>query len=326
MEGHMKIINKTNLNTKLLGAFIRRVAVHEQLTQNDIDKFDVRIIYRRQSRHFEKDHTGGYAWLRTWSFVLKVPKNIMPNKPAMAKTIAHELAHCQGVRHGSAMNNPQYGWYTGWQEYWKWAEELPLAFNVPDEKPKLKGDALVLKKLEHCQAAIVKWERKARLAKTKQHKWVAKAKYYEKQLQKAAMSPPADGVVKNIIKKLEPVLGLDEVAIRIGASARAEIYDSMEGAVNDAESKHQDLEPGEAELILSLRKKLGNTPAKKSVVLVLTKGEAAILRLQASNAGERCGEWNVGLSRACYNVMDGCDEALAEPTKMVPVPAVPVVK
>lgn len=186
----MKINNKTNLNTKQLGAFIRRVAEHEQLSSNEIDKFNVEITYRRQSSRFGRDQTGGYAWLKTWTFCLKVPKDIMPNKPALAKTIAHELAHCQGVHHGAAMNNPQYGWAEGWQEYWKWAEELSLSFNGDGEKQKPSRNILVLKKLEHCQAVVAEWERKARLAKTKQRKWQQKVKYYERQLQKAAVPAP----------------------------------------------------------------------------------------------------------------------------------------
>ena len=198
----MKITNKTNLNTKLLGAFIRKVAEREQLTNDEIDKFNVRIIYRRQSRRWEKDHTGGHAWLKTWTFCLKVPKDIMPDKPCLAHTIAHELAHCQGVCHGSAMNNPQYGWREGWKEYWKWTEELPLSFNAPEEKSKLVGNALILKRLEHCQVVFAEWERKTRLAKTKLRKWSQKVKYYERQLQKAATPAPERVEAVAIVEKI----------------------------------------------------------------------------------------------------------------------------
>lgn len=198
----MKIINKTNLNTKLLGAFIRRVAEFEELTPEDINQLNVRVVYRRRSHNWRDTATTGYAWYNTWSMVLKVVKGVMPEKPDMAHTIAHELAHCQGLHHGKTMKNKMYGWHKDTAEYWKWAEELPLALNAPEEKPKLAKDALVLKKLEHCQAAVTEWERKARLAKTKQRKWQQKVKYYERQLQKAAAQAPVHAEAVAIVEKI----------------------------------------------------------------------------------------------------------------------------
>jgi hypothetical protein len=115
-----------------------------------------------------------------------VVRGIQVDKIALAKTIAHELAHCQGVHHGKAMKNPRYGWAKGWKEVWAWAEDLPLTMNADPVKEKPKGADLALKKMEHCQKQVDVWKRKLKLAQTKVRTWNRKLRYHE--LRAAAMT------------------------------------------------------------------------------------------------------------------------------------------
>lgn len=185
----MKLTNKTNWNTKQFKAFIRRVAEHECLSKSEIANFNATLRYRKRSHARPDDYPGGYAYLKTWTFCISVVKDVQLDKVALAKVIAHELAHCQGVHHGVAMKNVQYGWATGWRDTWKWAEELPLTMNVPAEEVKLDRNHKILSKVTHCLKMIVLWERKTKLAKTKHQKWERKLKYHQKQLKIAAQPP-----------------------------------------------------------------------------------------------------------------------------------------
>ena len=130
----MRLTNKTNLNGKQLGAFIRAVALREKLTPEIIKQFRVTVKYRKRSHRWADGSATGYAYLNTWTFCLKPVKGVMPGKPEFAKVIAHELAHCQGVHHGKAMKNTLYGWCPGWRENYLWAENLPLSFNEHEKK------------------------------------------------------------------------------------------------------------------------------------------------------------------------------------------------
>jgi hypothetical protein len=183
----MKLVNKTNLDTKQLKAFIRRVAKAEFFAPADIKKLQVRAIHRRRSSCWADDQVSGYAYYGVPKMILKFVKDVMPDKVQMAKTTAHELAHTQNVKHGSAMRNNRYGWKPGWREIWAWAAELPLTLKTPVEKP--SRDRKVLEKLTHSLKMAVVWGRKVHLAKTKQKKWEKKARYYEKQIVKAAAPP-----------------------------------------------------------------------------------------------------------------------------------------
>lgn len=183
----MKLVNKTNLDTKQLKAFIRRVAKAEFFDPADIKKLQVRAIHRRRSSSWADNQVSGYAYYGVPKMTLKFVKDIMPDKVQMAKTTAHELAHTQNVRHGSAMRNNRYGWKPGWRDTWAWAAELPLTLKPPVEKP--CKNKVALSKLSHCLSMSILWGRKVHLAKTKQRKWEKKARYYEKQIVKAAAPP-----------------------------------------------------------------------------------------------------------------------------------------
>jgi hypothetical protein len=182
----MKLVNKTNLDTKQLKTFIRRVAESELFSPADIRKLQVRAIHRRRSSQWADNQVSGYAYYGVPKMTLKFVKDILPDKIQMAKTTAHELAHTQNVRH-SAMRNNRYGWKPGWRDTWEWAEQLPLTLKPLVEKP--SRDRKILAKLTHSLKMAVSWGRKISLAKTKQKKWENKARYYEKQIVKAAAPP-----------------------------------------------------------------------------------------------------------------------------------------
>jgi hypothetical protein len=185
----MKLLNKTSLYTKQLKAFIRAVAKHEGFTPEEIKSLMVRAIYRKRSRCWEDNFVTGYAYYKKPNMCLKFVKGVMPDKVQMAKTVAHELAHIQGVHHGKAMKNSLYGWKDGWREHWAWADSLPLTMNTPEDK-KPERSEVVLDKVTHCLKMIIVWEKKAKIAKTKQKKWARKLAYYQKQGQLAAVQAP----------------------------------------------------------------------------------------------------------------------------------------
>lgn len=188
----MKMVNKTNLNTKQLKAFVRQVAIHEQLTQSDIKQLQVFIIYRRRSSSWKDNYVTGYAYYNTPKMYLKFVKGVLPDKSQMAKTVAHELVHTQGVHHGSAMNNKWYGWAEGWQEHWAWAEKLPVTMNASRDDIKPSRNQKLLSKVSHCLKMMIVWERKSKIAKTKQLIWKRKLSYYQKQGKMAAMMAPVE--------------------------------------------------------------------------------------------------------------------------------------
>lgn len=176
----MNMINNTNLNTKQLKAFVRQVAIHEDMTPADIKPLEVVVKYRRRSSRWSDNYVSGYAYYDIAKMYLKIVKGIMPDKVQMAKTIAHELVHTQGVHHGGAMNNKWYGWQDGWREHWAWADKLPLTMNVSKEDIKPDKNQKLLANVNHCLKMMIVWERKAKIAKTKQLIWKRKLSYYQK--------------------------------------------------------------------------------------------------------------------------------------------------
>lgn len=119
--------------------------------------------------------------------MLTFVRGVFPDKRALAKVIAHELAHNQRLHHGKVMNNVHYGWKPGWREFWAWTDQLPLVMHSESEKPKLTFGEKVADKMLHCEKMLTVWSRKVKLAKTKETFWRRKLRYYEKR--QAAMEP-----------------------------------------------------------------------------------------------------------------------------------------
>lgn len=187
----MKLINKTSFNTVQFKSFIREVALREDMTKEEIRKLNVEVIYRRKSSNWKDDYVTGYAYYGKPIMCIKMPRDVMPDKAQMAKTIAHELVHTQGVHHTKAMRSSRYGWVEGWKDVWSWALALPLDIEVEKKESK---EVVILSKVEHCEKMISLWERKAKLAKTKQKKWMKKLEYYRKR--KASVIPESNEVIE----------------------------------------------------------------------------------------------------------------------------------
>lgn len=201
----MNVTNKTRLNTRHITALIRAVAVKECFTAEEIDRLVVRIKYRRRTHCRTDTHPGGYAYYKSNIFCLKFVKGIQPDPVATAKVIAHELAHCQGVHHGSAMRNARYGWEAGWRDTWDWAKDYPLEMRPEVVAVKPTGFEKVEQDVLRCQRALDDWRRKAKMAATKIKKWNAKLRYYEKR--KAAMSKPHAESVEQVKRIMAIVTG-----------------------------------------------------------------------------------------------------------------------
>jgi hypothetical protein len=186
----LRLINKTDFYSRQLKAFIRKIAVDECMSPEEIRELRVKAYYRKRSRLWQDNYVTGYAYYGSTMFgkiELGFVKGVMPDKVQMAKTTAHELAHTQGVRHGVAMRNNIYGWKDGWRERWAWAAEIPLELKPLKEKPDKKD--VRTDKMNHCEKMVALWARKVKLARTKQQKWERKLRYHEKRDKMAAIQP-----------------------------------------------------------------------------------------------------------------------------------------
>jgi hypothetical protein len=96
-----------------------------------------------------------------------------------AHVIAHELAHCQGIKHRK-MHSPRYKWCDESKRIWGWAADYPITMNTDKTITKPSAADKVAEHIEKCQDAMSRWERKAKVAKTKIGNWKRRLKYYEK--------------------------------------------------------------------------------------------------------------------------------------------------
>jgi len=110
--------------------------------------------------------------------VIHLPKDKI-HKRALAKVIAHEMAHNQGVHHKS-MHGPRYSFEdSGWTELYAWADELALEKVVPVIPPTPTKLNAAHTKLAGAQAALKAWTTKKKLAMTKVQTYKDRVKYYE---------------------------------------------------------------------------------------------------------------------------------------------------
>jgi len=189
----MKIVNKTGIRTDDIRRLVRAVALKELFTPEQISLLRVRVRHRRRSHARNDRHAGGWAYYHSTGFELTFVKGVQPDPVATAKTIAHELAHCQGVKHRN-MRNTLYGWKPGWEETWAWAKDYPLTLKPEPTKPTAEETAS--EDIERCRKAIDAWQRKAKLAATKLRRWKTKLHYYErKAAAMTAQEPPSENAV-----------------------------------------------------------------------------------------------------------------------------------
>ena len=166
---------------------MQEVAKRELLSPEGIRCLRVTFTTRRQSRFRKTSNVTGWAYLRGYTMQVNLPHPLgVPADPAeVAWVMAHELAHCQGVRHGKSMT-AAYGWGAFRKGGWDWAKTFVLELKPEPAPMKKAGDS---EKSGRCLEMVETWERKAKFAKTKLSLWKRRLKYYERKM--AAIKLPA---------------------------------------------------------------------------------------------------------------------------------------
>lgn len=186
----MKIKNKTRWRTDQLRAIIHRVAKNEMVS---LAGAVFTIVKRHQSNRWSPNYAGGCAYYRMPPLVtIKMPDpGYGINKAELAKVIAHELAHCQGVRHNGMPKNGSYRWGGDWKTLYAWADAMPLEAAPEPIKIIPTKQEVIEKKRKHAEGKMEIWHHKMGIAKSRFRKWERKMVYYNRQLEKAAVQPPS---------------------------------------------------------------------------------------------------------------------------------------
>ena len=183
----MKLINKTNLRTDHLRAFVNRVAKEEMV---ELKHATFTVIYRRISSRGA--YIGGFAYYGLPPRVtIKIPKDIPIDKVELAYVMAHEMAHAQGLRHKQMRNSRYSRRYSirngeDWKKHYLWANELPLEIQPAVKKIKPTPDQTIRLKLDRCLKRQNQWGTKVKRSQTIYRKWKQRSQYYERQLKKVA--------------------------------------------------------------------------------------------------------------------------------------------
>lgn len=170
----MKIKNESNWQTNDLRKLITEVCRRELL---DTD-FRKRLVVEVEDQKLGGWCLGKGSYYQKW-IKLFIPKGNTVDSVQLAKVIAHELAHTQGVRHKSLSKTRRYGWVKGWREEWAWAGQYVVRSKETKRAPKPTREDRAAKKLENAQSRLEQWERKVRLARNRERKWRGKVKYYQ---------------------------------------------------------------------------------------------------------------------------------------------------
>lgn len=182
----MKLINKTNLNSQHLRDIILKVAEIEQLSAEDIRRVHITVKYGKHSGYREDTMSRVFSYFTGWTSIIKVVKDVLPDRKMLAKNIAWAFAKNQNVK--GKLDGKHYGWGEGWQQEWAWADAMPLEFAASEEKPEPARDEKMLAEMKHCVRMIAGWERKAKLAKTKQKVWQKRFNYHERRLKEGKVT------------------------------------------------------------------------------------------------------------------------------------------
>ena len=106
------------------------------------------------------------------------------NRPRLAHTLAHEMAHIRGMGHKQMRGSSRYDWGEGWEGRYAWADSFPLEAKVQPVAATL-GERRGAR-LEHARAMLKSWERRSRLAAGKLRRWRGHVRDLEKLLSAAA--------------------------------------------------------------------------------------------------------------------------------------------
>lgn len=135
--------------------------------------------------------TSGVAWLGGRSMTVRIQLCEKPehlDKIDLAHTITHELGHLKGLDHQDMKGDSKYNRTGRWRDRHRWAADMPVRLKAEMVKPKKKPstEEKRQKALAHAEAMVTKWEKKEKLAKTKQKVWKEKAYQVRYRLLRAA--------------------------------------------------------------------------------------------------------------------------------------------
>ena len=176
----IRIQNDTVWQTKTLRPFIARIAREEfpgtKLT-NTRRRVTVRISYTRGGGGY----SSGCAYYHSEEATVSVPHPKHGPFPLIdfCVTVAHEFAHCRGVRHQQMGLHYRRGEYAN--QHFAWALQLPEP--KPKEKPKARTtNEKRAAALQAAHRAVKRWTSKAKLADTKLRYWRRRVKVLERRV------------------------------------------------------------------------------------------------------------------------------------------------
>jgi len=180
----MKLINKTNWNTRDLRKFVNLVTKHEGFKPRTIE-----FITRNSNVRGRAVVNGSWIRLNTFSNgreSILADNGVAVNRDCdtiegmrllhLAGTLSHEIAHNRGLRHNT-MNCNRFHNESVLQSDYGFLNNIVIRKQVQEEKPKM--DKVLQRKLN----AIKRVEELTKTIKRKTNalkKWQRKVKYYQK--------------------------------------------------------------------------------------------------------------------------------------------------
>jgi len=169
----MKVINKTNYDTRYLRSLFIKCEKHEGTNH----KYrQVKVIYHKTY------WVGGYAWYNSHSVVMKLPHDKCLTK-SVAQTYLHEVGHNLGLHHKEMPSSGSI------DVSWLPNETVPFKKLRPP-KPK---QSIIEVRTKHAQKKLEEWNKKLVRAKTFVRKYQRKVKYYEKKMVASPVIRRKDG-------------------------------------------------------------------------------------------------------------------------------------
>jgi hypothetical protein len=167
----VRIDNHTHWRTDHLRAFAVRVA-QEELDPGKRRRFVLTVTYGHRG-----PGVSGSASYNSVQATICVGSDEV-DKANLAHTIAHEMAHTRGMRHPAMRGSRRYSYVEGWQNFYSWANELPLERKLKPVRP--------AKKTTDVDGMVAKWHRRLKLARTMLRKWERRQRRLRARIGKAA--------------------------------------------------------------------------------------------------------------------------------------------
>lgn len=190
----MKIINSTPFSTGRLREIAQRVA-DQELESGQRAGVTVHFTvsgsrrkeaYRARTFGFNIRQSGPrVSGLKYNQAIVLIRKQRALDSPAsqagvVALQLAHEFAEMLGLTHEN-MRGPRYSFVGNWEEFYRWAWELPLV--LEPKKPPVDRRVLVERKLANARARLKQARTREKRAITLRKKWERRVAYFAKTLE-----------------------------------------------------------------------------------------------------------------------------------------------